>query len=77
VEVARAPERPLLDQHHLQAGGGQYLRRDATAGARAHDRDVRFEREVAVECGGIGDLPAGREPLADRIADHPTSGGPG
>ena len=68
---------PFLDQHHLEARGRQDLRRDAAAGAGADDRDVRFEREVAVEGGGVGDLPAGREPLADRIADHPTSGGPG
>ncbi len=69
----RAPERSFLDQHDVEARRRENLRGDAAARARADDRDVRLERQVALEGGGVGDLPARRESGADRIADHPSA----
>ncbi len=81
AEIARALERPFLDDHHREPRLGEDLGRHAAARAAADDQDVGLERQVAIERGGIDHLPAAGDAVADRVGDHDalasSGGGPG
>ena len=71
--MRKSPEllqRPFLDDHDGEPGLREDLGGDAAAGAAADDHDIGFQGEVAIERGGVDDLPAARDALADRIGDH-------
>ena len=72
---------PFLDDHDREPRLGEDLGRHAAARAAAHDHDVGFQGQVAIERGGIDHLPAAGDAVADRVGDHDAlasrGGGPG
>ncbi len=69
-------ERAFLEDHDGGARLREDLGGDAAARAAARDRDVGLELEVAIERRRVVSLPT-RQPLANRVADHGSCGGPG